>query len=382
MKYCKVVNIIANLIDLTGQTFGEWTVLKRLDESSRHRYSVWLCRCSCGVEKKVESSQLKSGRSKSCGHCPSRKGQVSLTHKEFIEEISSSNPHFGNIELLSEYKGSNEKIQCRCRICGYEYSTTPYLLRKHGCKKCADKLQGKKRRLSNDEFLKRMSQNIKTQSLSFMNEYQTGDTKMECKCNKCNRRFQTSAKNLLAGHGCPYVKNHEDYVHPAFKDLTNKRFGRLTVIERDTTKKCWNHVYWKCRCDCGNTTIVKSQHLREGTVRSCGCINSKMEFDVINELNNREVKYELHKTYDSLRGVGERPLSYDFYLPDKNILIECQGRQHYEPVQSFGGEKYFKIQQEHDRRKKQYADKNGITLIEIPYWKANEINDIFDKILQ
>lgn len=51
-------------------------------------------------------------------------------------------------------------------------------------------------------------------------------------------------------------------------DLTGRRFGRLTVIERDTTR---SGVVWKCRCDCGNTTSVLSGNLRKGFTRSCGC---------------------------------------------------------------------------------------------------------------
>jgi hypothetical protein len=41
-------------------------------------------------------------------------------------------------------------------------------------------------------------------------------------------------------------------------------------------------------------------------------------------------------------------LSYDFFLPDFNLLIEYQGRQHFIPVERFGGEETFKIQLEHD----------------------------------
>ncbi len=57
---------------------------------------------------------------------------------------------------------------------------------------------------------------------------------------------------------------------PPLKDLTNQKFGRLTVIERDTetTKK---GVYWKCKCDCGNITSVRSNCLTSGDTKSCGC---------------------------------------------------------------------------------------------------------------
>ena len=56
----------------------------------------------------------------------------------------------------------------------------------------------------------------------------------------------------------------------AFKDLTGQRFGRLTVIDRADTQN--GHVRWRCRCDCGNITIVKGIHLKNGRTKSCGCL--------------------------------------------------------------------------------------------------------------
>lgn len=51
-------------------------------------------------------------------------------------------------------------------------------------------------------------------------------------------------------------------------DLTGLRFGRLVVKkfhhrDRDT--------WWECICDCGRTTIVRTNHLRSGNTSSCGC---------------------------------------------------------------------------------------------------------------
>lgn len=61
----------------------------------------------------------------------------------------------------------------------------------------------------------------------------------------------------------------------AFKldDLTGKRFGKLTVLERcyDMPKR-GSTVYWKCICDCGNETIATSLHLKNGDKKSCGCM--------------------------------------------------------------------------------------------------------------
>ena len=60
------------------------------------------------------------------------------------------------------------------------------------------------------------------------------------------------------------------------KDLTNQRFGRLLVISLDTTSvgkcKAW---MWNCLCDCGNTSVVRGAHLRNGFITSCGCFSKE-----------------------------------------------------------------------------------------------------------
>lgn len=56
-------------------------------------------------------------------------------------------------------------------------------------------------------------------------------------------------------------------------DLTGKRFGRLTVIERAGSSK--NESLWLCHCDCGNDIVTWSSSLRRGLTRSCGCIASE-----------------------------------------------------------------------------------------------------------
>lgn len=55
------------------------------------------------------------------------------------------------------------------------------------------------------------------------------------------------------------------------KDLTNKRFGRLTAKKR--LGKNNYHVYlWECVCDCGNTKVANTNSLMTGNVSSCGCL--------------------------------------------------------------------------------------------------------------
>lgn len=53
--------------------------------------------------------------------------------------------------------------------------------------------------------------------------------------------------------------------------------------------------------------------------------------------------------------------------------------QHEQPVEYFGGKEKFKIQQEHDRRKRDYAKEHNIELLEIWYWDFNNIEQILSE---
>ncbi|MBA7643217.1 hypothetical protein ES703_50936 [subsurface metagenome] len=55
-----------------------------------------------------------------------------------------------------------------------------------------------------------------------------------------------------------------------------KKFGKLTVIERNYRRKKSDGPYWLCRCECGNTSIVYGGSLRCGHTRSCGCLQKEI----------------------------------------------------------------------------------------------------------
>ena len=55
------------------------------------------------------------------------------------------------------------------------------------------------------------------------------------------------------------------------KDLTGMKFNKLTVIGIASR----NPLYWECKCDCGNTTKVRTANLKRGMVKSCGCLQHR-----------------------------------------------------------------------------------------------------------
>lgn len=58
-------------------------------------------------------------------------------------------------------------------------------------------------------------------------------------------------------------------------DLIGKIFGKLTVLE-EMPERVSGHIMWRCLCDCGVETIVRSGSLSSGNTNSCGCLKTKV----------------------------------------------------------------------------------------------------------
>ena len=61
------------------------------------------------------------------------------------------------------------------------------------------------------------------------------------------------------------------------KDIVGERFGKLTVVRylRTDVKPYGHTVIWECKCDCGNIVEVSTNALRSGNTKSCGCLTSE-----------------------------------------------------------------------------------------------------------
>jgi hypothetical protein len=95
-------------------------------------------------------------------------------------------------------------------------------------------------------------------------------------------------------------------------------------------------------------------------------------------LNRKNISFKRNKTFDDLK--DDRLLSYDFYIEEKNLLIECQGQQHY--YNSFHKPLHeFHKQLHHDWLKRRYCKKNKINLLIIKYTNYKNIEEILEDYL-
>lgn len=103
-----------------------------------------------------------------------------------------------------------------------------------------------------------------------------------CLCD-CNNVVYVSTHQLI----CGYTKSCGCWGHPPLKDFIGKRFGHLEVIGYEG-KRAGMHR-WKCKCDCGNETVVGQTLLQTGKTKSCGCLQKTQILENLNLVDGTSV---------------------------------------------------------------------------------------------
>ena len=206
------------------------------------------------------------------------------------------------------------------------------------------------------------------------------------------------------GSRCAYCINKNGKVHPL--DSLGTLFPQVLDLWSDKNKKSSyeyspyskQQVWWKCPDEkhsdyprsilnsnrynfrCPECQYSKGEEVISNYFISKGFI--KIDQDDFKQLTdkNKDYYYIPQKEFKGLIGLKGGLLSYDFYLPKLNLLIEYQGNYHDGTVPNQTEEEY-KYQLEHDKRKCEYAMNNNIKLLEIWYWDFDKIEQILDSIL-
>ena len=122
---------------------------------------------------------------------------------------------------------------------------------------------------------------------------------------------------------------------------------------------------------CGKIFSTQPRYLFYHSHCPCQNISSKGEKRIEDFLILNSIPYESQKRLENIKRAP-----YDFFLPTYNLLIEFQGRQHFEPVKQFGGAPQLEIQKEIDKRKYEEAMKQHYSIFYITYQQMNEIEEL------
>lgn len=298
------------------------------------------------------------------------------TKEEFLKRLEKSKTDF---YVLGEFSDWKTKLPVACKTCNYTGDRLPRTILDSGkCPIC----DGKRRTRTLEQVQELISPNIE-----IVSGYENVMSKVHCKCKIDSHEWDSLVYNLINGHGCPKCRaNKMSQIMRYSKDEVDQ-----LIAEKNNTVVCIDeyvttHRYALFRClKCNRDFKATPHNVIQGS--SCPyCSKSKGEIAIKTYLEENHIDYQPQKKFDDLLGVGGGNLSYDFFLPVQNILIEFQGRGHYEPVwfhnrEGLTAEEQFVKQQEHDKRKREYAVDNGYELLEISYRQMDDIPEIIQGII-
>lgn len=315
--------------------------------------------CPIHGEFSIVPRELIGGRL----YCPQCTKERKRKEKEnrFIEKskvIHNNKYIYSNVY----YENSGKKVCIICPDHG-EFLVTP-TNHMHGvdCPKCAvEKLKEINNKKKEDfaKFFIEQSKEIHGNKYIYDKVVYTGNEKKVIITCPIHGDFEQTPHAHLYGHGCPKCgfkqkgestrMSQEEFLERVKEVHKNKGYDFSKVVYRTTNDK---------------VTVVCPKHGEFSTkavylLRGYGCPICKMpklEIAVLNSLIENKIKHARQKRFKSWLG-GQ---SLDFFIPEKNIAIECQGLQHFKNERRY---KKLEEVQERDERKKRLCIENGVHLI-------------------
>lgn len=287
-----------------------------------------------------------------------------MIFKDFVEKANKV--HNNKYEYKEEWF-NNISSDYKCLILCPKHGEFSQKIHNHlmgqGCPKCRIEKQ-KGAYTTYEDFVEKANKvhkgkYIYTDGKDYVNRHK----RIKIICPIHGEFFQTPSKHL-SGCGCKkcgieYVKNLK--IKTASEIINDCRivhngkykYDESTYVDTDTKFRiiCPEHgEFWQ----------TPNNHKQGHGCPKCN--RSIMETNVKRYLNSFNVIEQYKESW--LKG-----LSLDFFLTDYNIAIECQGGQHFEPCEYFGGEKAYEKQKKRDEIKKKLCENNGIKIL---YFSTNE----------
>jgi hypothetical protein len=134
----------------------------------------------------------------------------------------------------------------------------------------------------------------------------------------------------------------------------------------------------------GDFETTPHEHLRGGNCAKCNMSRGEERVELY--LQRHNVKYSHCKDIKSPLATGPKKIfNVDFALLDDKddiyMIIEYNGRQHYESIAFMGGDENFDAQQARDAALRRYCHEEKIRLLEIPYTDFDRIEEILEREL-
>ena len=195
----------------------------------------------------------------------------------------------------------------------------------------------------------------------------------------CNSDIELYLGNIQKGQRCPicssgFKRRSESmkYTTEKFKQVVSEKFNnRFDFVGEYTDYN--THSQFKCNI-CNSVFLsTPNNFIKEGHCPVCSATAGEQK--IMELLEKENIIYEFQKPIK----IDSKNYRYDFFIPNKNIFIEYDGKQHFKP--GFGKteaerENNLKLTRKRDLIKNQYCKDNNFKLIRIAYTEFNKIHDI------
>lgn len=305
-----------------------------------------------------------------------------ITYDEFLKrsiEKHGDKFNYDEVEYINQYT----PVKIKCPIHGFFEQIPKSHMNGYDCRKCsqlkiANNLKGVKK-------IHKLDRNTIIDRLKKIHNYNYDNCEIE------GSRDNAIIKNVICPiHGAfsKRLNNHLRQEQGCNKCGSNKSnteefIKKSNIIHQNKynySKSNYINDRTKIEIECpihGRFYQTPGKHIfGQGCPDCYGLISSKGESFIRNFLSDNKIKFEYQKSIPGTK------LKFDFYIPHKNMAIEYDGIQHYEPREKFGGEKEYLLQVNRDKLKNIYCEENNITLLRISYKNYKNLNYILtDQIL-
>lgn len=382
----------------------------------------------CPIHGEFEKTPMNHLRGQGCPECS--KENKSHTLEKFIEKAKEIHGDKYNYSKV-EYKNNKTKVCIICPKHGEFWQVPSSHLNGNGCPICAKKGSGEYGKLTLEEFIEK-ARKIHGNKYDYSKvKYINAQTKVCIIC-PIHGEFWQMPQNHIKGQCCPkcshrsYAYTTEEFIQKV-KEIHGDKYNYSKVEYINNAKSvciiCPEHgEFWqkpskhlqghgcpKCNKSYKMTQSIFIQNAKE-------IHNNKYDYSKVNYINTdtkvciicpehgefwqtphshlsgigcpecaRECNLSENKLYEYLKGNYNFDIekqkkfewlkgkSLDIFIPDYNIAIEYQGRQHFKPIDYFGGEEAFKKQSKRDVDKYNECKEHNIHLLY--FSKENEIPD-------
>ena len=322
--------------------------------------------------------------------CPVCSKKYHYTKDEYIKLIKNkcSQLEYEFNGFVNKQITKNTKLKLKCKKCGYEWETTTinnFLRNDRKSHKCGrNNVNSKSNLLEEEKVIEKIKNKLINSNLDFIS-FREGkyigrnkshiilyckkcgslnDVSLQhllynknIKCKKCE--FNGKLENETAIHNITEKCKLLNYDFLGFNNESNQYDGKRTklILKCNKCGRIWKSTSYS--------------NFMNSTIKCVGCIRSwKLEKEIKYILDKHNIKYEEQKTFEWL--TYNDKLFLDFFLPEYNIFIECQGRQHFMSVDAFGGKNGFDLTIKRDKAKYSKCLSMGIKPIyySTTKWKA------------